>query len=74
MRHDQRGNGPEPGESVVRVDRTNPVLGNPHVLANQNDPKSRERVIARYIADSEGDWLTHGPRRRAIEALAAPLG
>lgn len=71
LRADQRDNGPEPGESVVRVDRASPVLGNPHVLANQNDPEARERVIARYIADSEADWQAHGPRRQAIETLAA---
>ncbi len=71
MRPDQRENGPEPGETVVRVDRANPVLGNPHMLHNQNDPAERDRVIAAYIVDSEADWLRNGPRRRAIEALAA---
>lgn len=71
LRADQRENGPEPGESVVRVDRANPVLGNPHVLANQHDPAARDRVIDAYIADSEADWRAHGPRRQAIEALAA---
>ena len=71
LRADQRENGPEPGESVVRIDRANPVLGNPYVLRNQHDPVERARVIADYVADSEADWLANGPRRQAIEALAA---
>lgn len=71
MRPDQRENGPEPGESVVRIDRVNPVLGNPHVLRNQHDPAERERVIAAYVADGEADWVRHGLRRQAIWALAA---
>lgn len=62
---------PEPGESVVRVDREHPVLGNPHVLRNQHDPAERDQVIAAYIADSEADWVRRGPRRQVIEALAA---
>lgn len=70
LRPDQREFGPEPGESVVRVDRDNPALGNPHLLHNQNDPAERERVIAAYVADSEADWAAHGPRRHAIEDLA----
>lgn len=71
LRADQRDYGPEPGEAVIRVDRADPVLGNPHVLRNPNDPAQRDRVIAAYIADSEADWLAGGPRRQAIEALAA---
>ena len=71
LRPDQRENGPEPGETVVRVDRENPVLGNPYTLHNQNDPDDRDRVIAAYVIDSEADWLRNGPRRRAIDALAA---
>ncbi len=71
LRADQRENGPEPGETVVRVDRASPVLGNPHVLHNQNDPVERAQVIAAYVADSEADWQANGPRRLAVEALAA---
>ncbi|MHB1702242.1 MAG: DUF4326 domain-containing protein [Acidobacteriaceae bacterium] len=71
LRADQRENGLEPGEAVVRVDRANPVMGNPHVLHNQNDPVERAQVIAAYVADSESDWQANGPRRQAVEALAA---
>lgn len=71
LRADQRENGPEPGESVIRIDRTNPVLGNPHVLHNQHSPAERDRVIAAYVTDGEADWNHHGPRRQEIEALAA---
>lgn len=70
LRGDQRENGPEPGETVVRVDRANPALGNPHILHNQNDPVERDRVIAAYVADSEADWKANGPRRQAVEDLA----
>lgn len=42
MRHDQRGNGPEPGESVVRVDRS----GERIALACWCKPRS-----------CHGDWI-----------------
>lgn len=71
MRPDQRANGPKANETVVRVDRANPILGNPHILHNQHDAQERAQVIAAYVADSEADWQTNGPRRHAIEALAA---
>lgn len=62
---------PRLGESVISVDRTNPVLGNRHVLRNHLDDVERAKVIAAYeadlIADEQG---TGGPMTRAIERIA----
>lgn len=58
-----------PGETVVDVDRGHPVLGNPHVLADHRDTRSRERVIALYEQDLIADESFRGPMTRAIEAL-----
>ena len=71
MRADQRENGPEPGEVVIRVDRANPVLGNKHVLHNQHDPKERDQVIRAYVEDAERDLRRDGPISRAIGNMAA---
>jgi uncharacterized protein (DUF2249 family) len=60
----------ENDETVIRVDRKNPVLGNNHILHNQHDEKERQQVIAAYIADSEIDYSKKGPRYWAIVAIA----
>ena len=63
-------NSPQPGESVHRVDRANPVLGNRHVLFNRFDAAQRRQVIAAYAADLERDVAAGGPMSREIEHLA----
>lgn len=56
-------------EIVVPVDRTNPILGNPHVLRNKNDPVERARVIAAYGRDLLQDIAQDGPKSKAIDGL-----
>lgn len=58
------------GYAVVPVDRTNPVLGNPHILHNHNDAAERDRVIAAYKADFDKDIASRGKRFYACQAIA----
>ena len=60
-----------PGEVVIDVDRSNPVLGNRHVLHNHKDAEERDRVIAAYAADLAADLMARGPMSRAIDSLGA---
>lgn len=61
---------PEEDEVVIAVDRTNPVLGNPHILKNKYDYRERDRVCDAYDRDLEADFMVHGPKFQAIKALA----
>jgi hypothetical protein len=61
---------PQPGEKVVPVDRTNPVLGNKSVLENHTDGAARARVIAEFEERLALDLAQQGPMSRAIEVLA----
>ena len=67
------GIGAAPGETVIDVDRANPVLGNKHVLKNHNNAIERARIIAAYDADFKRDMAEHGPMSRACEDLARRL-
>lgn len=61
---------PEPDEVVLKVDRSNPVLGNRHILKNKLNHVERTRVIAAYRRDLERDIEKDGPMSREIEAIA----
>lgn len=61
---------PEPGESVIPVDRSNPVLGNPYVLRNKNDRAERMRVIDAYRRLLEKDMARNGPMSQEIRKIA----
>lgn len=62
---------PEPGETVLALDRSHPVLGNHrHILRNPNDPTERARVIAAYRADMDADFAAQGPMYWAVRDLA----
>lgn len=50
-----------PGETIIRVDRSNPLLGNRHYLSNPNDLAERDKVIALNRADVEADVACCGP-------------
>lgn len=52
---------PEENETVVVVDRTSPIYGNPHVLKNKTDSKEREVVLQRFKQDIEADFERKGP-------------
>lgn len=51
----------QPGETVIRVDRSNPLLGNRHYLSNPNDPVERDKVIELNRVDLEADVACCGP-------------
>lgn len=60
----------QPGERVIEVDRTHPVLGNRHRLENHRDDQERARVIAQHAADEAADFASDGPMSRALRELA----
>lgn len=61
---------PDPDETVIRVDRSNPVLGNQHVLKNRFDVAERDRVIAAYQTDLDTDFAVRGPMYQAVLKIA----
>lgn len=65
---------PRPDESVIHVDRTNPVLGNRHVLRNHLDVIERTAVIRAYNADLIEDEKVGGPMTKAIARIADRVG
>lgn len=65
------GVAPHPDETIIDVDRTNAVLGNPFYLADHNDEVQRKEVIARYAAKLEKDWSVGGPMSLSIRGIAA---
>ncbi len=58
------------GEHVIRVDRSHPVLGNPHVLRDKLDHEERARVIAAYCHELEIDFTVNGPMCNAVVDIA----
>jgi len=67
-----RGSGisAEEGETIIRADRSNPVLGNPFHMANRS-MQERERVIALSNARVEKDLARGGPISKVLSGLAA---
>ncbi|WP_166144405.1 DUF4326 domain-containing protein [Methylosinus sp. RM1] len=61
---------PRPGESVVDIDRCNPILGNPFILQNHRDDARRAEVIALYKKKYDADLARGGPMAAATEKLA----
>jgi len=61
---------PRPGESVVDIDRCNPILGNPFILQNHRDDARRAEVIALYKKKYDADLARGGPMSAATEQLA----
>ena len=64
------GTQPEPGETVIQIDRSSPVLGNRHHMQGSSLAE-RERVIAANAADIDRDALIRGPISQALNAIAA---
>lgn len=60
----------DPDEVVIDIDRTNPALGNPHILHNHNDPVERATVIAARALDVEDDLARSGPIFQALQLIA----
>jgi hypothetical protein len=63
----------EKNEIVIHFDRTNPILGNPHILHNHNDNKERAEVIAKYKIDLDLDFKIQGPKYRECKKIAQGL-
>ena len=61
---------PEADETVIPVDRRNPVLGNRHILKNKLDWRERDRCIDAYARDVDADFAVQGPMYHAINELA----
>ena len=62
-----------PGELIIDGDRTNPALGNQHILHNHLDPVERDQVIAAYGRDLKADIAIDGPMSRAIDEIVDHL-
>jgi hypothetical protein len=65
---------PQPGETVIDIDRANPILGNPYVLKNHRDDVRRAEVIRLYRGKYERDIEVHGPMAVATQELAEMVG
>ena len=61
---------PLPGQTVIKVDRSNPVLGNRHVLHEPYHLLLRISVIQAYAEDLQADKTINGPMTRAIATIA----
>lgn len=64
------GTKPRHYESVIAVDRTNRILGNPHVMDNLT-MNERMRVIQAFQEDEQDDYNHNGPMTQAIKDLAS---
>lgn len=62
---------PVSGETVIDIDRANPILGNPFVLKNHRDDAQRAEVIRLYKDKYEADIAGRGAMAIATEKLAA---
>ena len=60
-------------EIVVPVDRTNPLLGNRHILRNHKDRIERDKVIALYTKDLVEDFARKGSKYHACLRIAKHL-
>ncbi len=60
-------------ETIIDVDRTHPVLGNPFVLRNHLDHEERERVINAYEKLFEKDRARSGPMTAAAKEIASQV-
>lgn len=65
---------PQPGETVIDIDRANPILGNPYVLKDHRDDVRRAQVIDLYRVKYERDIEAYGPMAVATEELAQMVG
>lgn len=64
---------PDDDELVIPVDRTNPVLGNQHILKDVNDPKARHKVIEYCREDIVKDIAQDGPISKQIDVITQKL-
>jgi hypothetical protein len=62
-----------PDETIIDVDRSDPILGNPHILRDHRDTQERRRVIAAYECDLDCDLAERGPKTLEIEKITDRL-
>ncbi|MNR71380.1 hypothetical protein D3C71_19950 [compost metagenome] len=67
----KRKGGPpaQAGELVVPIDRSNPILGNPIVLADHLDAAARERVLREFDELRAKDEGVNGPITQELRRL-----
>ena len=63
---------PIPSEKLVMIDRSNPVLGNRHVMKAKSRME-RERVIEAFRKDIEADIAIGGPMSQALSEMAQDI-
>lgn len=63
---------PIPSEKLIMIDRTNPVLGNRHVMKAKSRME-RERVIEAFRKDIEADIAVDGPMSQALRDMAKDI-
>lgn len=61
---------PQAGETIIHIDRANPVLGNPYILKDHRDDVRRAEVIRLYGIKYQEDLARRGPMTIATEQLA----
>lgn len=58
-----------PGERVIRMDRTNKVMGNPHHMKTQSRLE-RERLVEAHRIDLEADVKHKAPMHQTMMGIA----
>ena len=58
------------GATPYRVDRANPVLGNPFHLTRKGDPQERNRVLSLHRDHVMADLAHNGPISQELDTLA----
>ena len=61
------------GETVIRIDRADPILGNPFRRDRRLDLNERKRVLALHAQHVHSDLQVKGPISRALDRLAAKV-
>jgi hypothetical protein len=60
-------------ELIIDIDRSDPILGNKHVLNDPSDNEERNRVILAYEKDLKEDEKKKGPMTCEISKIAAKV-
>ena len=62
-----------PDEMIIDGDRSNPRLGNRHILSRHTDPVERAQVIESYRLDFVADIARNGPMSQAVDEIIAHM-
>lgn len=61
---------PVEGDISIDIDRSNPVLGNRHILSDHRSRNARIRCIEAFRMDMEEDGRRNGPMTKATKEIA----